>query len=91
MKKALKVFLIILAVLIVVLGGFYLLISHDFKDDVVEVAAVNTMETERNPYIVPTGETMISAHRSGGGIAPENTVVVADGIAKVNGVGGVFL
>lgn len=75
MKKALKVFLIVLVVLIVILGGFYLLISHDFKDDVVEVAAVNTMETERNPYIVPTGETMISAHRSGGGIAPENTMM----------------
>ncbi len=75
MKKSLKIFLIVLAVLVVLFGGFYLLITHDFKDDVVEVAAVGAADADRNPYIVPTGETMISAHRSGGGIAPENTLM----------------
>ena len=49
MKKSLKVFLIVLAVLIAVLGGFYLLITHDFKDDVVDVAAIGTSDTVRNP------------------------------------------
>lgn len=28
-----------------------------------------------NPYIVPMGQTMISAHRSGGGIAPEESMM----------------
>lgn len=73
MKKPLKVFLCVLLVLGVLVGGFYLLITHDFKDAVTEVSATVT-DTARNPYIVPTGKTMISAHRSGGGIAPENTL-----------------
>lgn len=73
MKKPLKVFLCVLLVLGVLVGGFYLLITHDFKDAVTEVSATVT-DTDRNPYIVPTGKTMISAHRSGGGIAPENTL-----------------
>lgn len=73
MKEAMKVFLCVLLVLGVLIGGFLLLITHDFKDAVVEVSA-SAGDTDRNPYIVPTGETMISAHRSGGGIAPENTL-----------------
>lgn len=74
MKKALKIFLIVFVVLAVLVGGIYLLITHDFKDEIVQVAATSDAEEGRNPYIVPTGETMISAHRSGGGIAPENTL-----------------
>lgn len=72
-KKALKAILCVLLALVVLFGGFCLLITHDFKDEVVQVSASVT-DTARNPYIVPTGETMISAHRSGGGIAPENTL-----------------
>lgn len=74
MKKALKAILAVLLVLVVLFGGFFLLITHDFKDEVVQVSAALPTDTARNPYIVPTGETMISAHRSGGGIAPENTL-----------------
>lgn len=72
-KKGLKVFLIVLVVLILLVGGFVLLIKHDSKDAVVPVSA--QMAETNNPYIVETGKTMISAHRSGGGIAPENTLM----------------
>lgn len=69
MKKPLIVILIVIAVLALLAGVIYLVISHDFKDEIVPVSA------SENPYIVKTGETMVSAHRSGGGIAPENTMM----------------
>ena len=72
-KKSLKIFLIALAVLVLLAGGFVLLIMHDFDDEVVPVSAAAA--ESNNPYIVETGKTMVSAHRSGGGIAPENTLM----------------
>ncbi|NMP37742.1 MAG: hypothetical protein GX051_06405 [Clostridiales bacterium] len=68
MKKALKVIAIVIVVLAVAVGSVYLTITHDFNDPVVAV------ETSANPYVVKTGKTMVSAHRSGGDIAPENTM-----------------
>lgn len=73
MKKSVKVLLSVLLAVAVLLGGLLLVITHDYKDEVVPVLAQD--DSGRNPYIVPTGETMISAHRSGGGIAPENTLM----------------
>lgn len=73
MKKFLKVFGCIVLILVLLFGGFALLIAHDFKDELVPVAADTA--GERNPYIVKPGKTMVSAHRSGGGIAPENTLM----------------
>jgi len=35
-----------------------------------------------NPYIVAYGEPMISAHRSGGGLAPENTLMAFEACLK---------
>lgn len=84
MKKALKVILIVLLVLVVLVGAFYLLITHDFNDEVVQVSAATAADTQRNPYIVPTGETMVSAHRSGGGIAPENTLRAFENCVESN-------
>ena len=84
MKKILKVVLCVVLVLGVLIGGFLLLITHDFKDAVVEVSA-SAGDTDRNPYIVPTGKTMISAHRSGGGIAPENTLRAFKNCVDSNG------
>lgn len=72
-KKNLKIFLIVLAVLVLLAGSFVLLIMHDFDDEVVPVSAAAA--ESNNPYIVETGKTMVSAHRSGGGIAPENTLM----------------
>lgn len=73
MKKFFTVLICIVLILALLLGGFCLLITHDFKDSLVPVTA-ETADT-RNPYIVETGKTMVSAHRSGGGIAPENTLM----------------
>lgn len=57
------------------LTAFYLVISHDYDDPVEPVLpADKSGDKKRNPYIVPNGETMVSAHRSGAGIAPENTL-----------------
>lgn len=69
MKLGLKIVLIVLAALVVVFGSILLVITHDFKDN------INVVESSPNPYIVKTGETMVSAHRSGAEIAPENTMM----------------
>lgn len=68
MKKVLIIIAIVILVLAVIIGAVLMIITHDFKDP------VQTVESSVNPYIVKTGETMVSAHRSGGGIAPENTL-----------------
>lgn len=37
---------------------------------------------EQNPYITPKGEALVSAHRSGGGIYPENTMLAFKSCAE---------
>ncbi len=74
MKKSLKVFLIVLSVFIVIILSVLLVVSHNYKDPV-EKVPVEDATGNRNPYIMPFEETMVSAHRSGGGIAPENTLM----------------
>lgn len=75
MKKSVKVTLIVigsvLLALLILVGAFYLVVSHDWSGDVQPVSVAQ----EDNPYIAQNGQTMISAHRSGGGIAPENTMM----------------
>ncbi len=74
LKKALKIILIVTLSLVVIIGGFLLVVTHNYNDEVVKVPESTAGDDDRNPLIVPTGKTMISAHRSGGGIAPENTL-----------------
>lgn len=60
----------IVLTLAILVGGFYLVVSHDwFSEPPVLVEGYD------NPYIAQNGQTMVSAHRSGGGIAPENTMM----------------
>lgn len=80
MKKSRLITLVVVLAIVLLLGGFCLLISHDFKDEIVPVSA-EWAETG-NPYIVETGKTMVSAHRSGGGIAPENTLMAFKNCAE---------
>ncbi len=71
MKKGTKIFLSILAVfvaVIIVVGGG-LLYLYNIVSDPSEIVKYET----DNPAI--TGEVMVSAHRSGGGIAPEQTMM----------------
>lgn len=74
MKKGVKRALIaigsVILVLAILVGGFYLVVSHDWSSE----PPVSVVE-EDNPYIAQNGQTMVSAHRSGGGIAPENTMM----------------
>ena len=56
-KKNLKIFLIVLAVLVLLAGSFVLLIMHDFDDEVVPVSAAAA--ESNNPYIVETGKTLL--------------------------------
>ena len=74
-------FCIVLGCVLAVLGVFYLVISHDYRDAVVPVP--DKADTARNPYIVPTGRTMVAAHRLGGGISPENTLMALKNCVEV--------
>ncbi len=74
MKKGIKRILlalgIILSVLAVLAATVYLIVTHDWSG-----AAPMDVSGLDNPYISKAGTPMVSAHRSGGGIAPENTLM----------------
>ena len=76
MKKFLKRFLItilvIMSILAVIALSLLALIKHEWKDTYKEY------DTD-NKYIVEYGNTLISAHRSGRGIFPENTMMAIEG------------
>ena len=68
-KRALKAVGILLLVLVVLLGLLFWTVTRDTADDPVETAG------DANPLITELGTTMLSGHRAGGGIAPENTLM----------------
>lgn len=70
MKKLLKIF--VCTVLAVALLGGYLFWEVTRKTPGTEPVATDGCD---NPFITPVGSTMLSGHRSGGGIAPENTML----------------
>ena len=71
-KSAAKSAGIILGVLAVIVASLLLLVTHDFKEDYKDYDTTNTEITEY-------GKTLVSAHRSGGGIFPENTMMAFEG------------
>ena len=68
-KKALKIVGIILLVLIVLAGVLFWAVTKDSK------MPPQPTDSASNPLITPLGVTMLSGHRAGGGIAPENTMM----------------
>ncbi|MCD7749051.1 MAG: phosphatase PAP2 family protein [Oscillospiraceae bacterium] len=68
-KKALKIIGIILLVLVVLVGILYWVVTRDSS------AAPEESDGATNPLITSLGTTMLSGHRAGGGIAPENTMM----------------
>ncbi len=74
MSKGLKRALVIIASVILALCllalALFLVVTHDWSG-----AAPIDVSAYDNPYISQTGKPMVSAHRSGGGIAPENTLM----------------
>ena len=67
-KKALIIILVIILVLALLAGFLFWRVTRKTN-----VAAISTEECS-NPLITPLGTTMLSGHRAGGGIAPENTM-----------------
>ena len=72
-----KTAFLIIAVICAVLLFIFLMLTHSWKADIVDY---NT----DNPYITPFGSTLVSAHRSGGGIFPENTMMAFEGCINSN-------
>ncbi len=71
-RKGLRAAACLPGVLLAVAVAVLLVITHDWKEDVREYAS-------DNPYITPRGVTMVSAHRSGSDIFPENTMMAFEG------------
>lgn len=72
MKLALKIFAGVFCVFAVAVISLLLLMTHNFGD------TYQNYETT-NKYITEQGKTLVSAHRSGGGIFPENTMMAFEG------------
>ncbi len=68
-KKTLKTIVIVLLVLALLAGFAFWQVTRDTK------AAPVSTDNASNPLITPLGVTMLSGHRAGGGIAPENTMM----------------
>lgn len=71
MKRSWKVLISILLVFVVLiasLGTLLFFMTRDTKDPVVDYQTTN-------PYITERGKAFVSAHRSGGGQFPENTLM----------------
>lgn len=68
-RHALRCAVILVLVLALVAGLLYWTVTRDTK-----TAPIST-DGAQNPLITPLGTTMLSGHRAGGGIAPENTLM----------------
>ncbi len=68
-KKTLKIILMILLIIALLAGVLFWTVTRDTK------AAPVSTDHASNPLITPLGITMLSGHRAGGGIAPENTMM----------------
>ncbi len=81
MRRGLKRALIaagsVLLALCVLAVAAYFVVTHDWSG-----AAPVDVSGCTNPYISKTGVPMVSAHRSGGGIAPENTLMAFRNVAE---------
>ena len=71
-KKALKIVLIVLLVLALLAGLACWAVRHDSS------MPPEDFPEAKNPLITPLGVTMLSGHRAGGGIAPENTMMALE-------------
>lgn len=68
-KRVLKTILVILLLLLLLAGLLFWTLTRDTN------AAPIATDSAENPLITPLGTTMLSGHRAGGGIAPENTMM----------------
>lgn len=68
-KKTLKIVLIVILVIALLCGYLFFEVTRDTVQK-----PISTVGAE-NPLITDLGETMLSGHRAGGSIAPENTMM----------------
>lgn len=68
-KKLIVIVIIVILVLAILGGVLFWVVTRETK------AAPVSTENCTNPLITPVGVTMLSGHRAGGGIAPENTMM----------------
>ena len=68
-KKLIKIVIIVILVLALLAGFLFWFVTRNTK------AAPISTDDASNPLITPVGITMLSGHRAGGGIAPENTMM----------------
>lgn len=68
-RRALRCVVIVVLVLALLAGVLYWTVTRDTK-----TAPIAT-DGAQNPLITPLGTTMLSGHRAGGGVAPENTLM----------------
>lgn len=82
MRRGVKRFLIVLLVIVLVLallgGLLYWVVTRDSNE-----APIATDNAE-NPLVTPLGTSMLSGHRAGGGIAPENTMMALKNCVNSN-------
>ena len=71
-RTGLKILAAVLSLMVVVVGSLVLLMTHDWAETYKDYDTSNSNITEY-------GNTLVSAHRSGGGIFPENTMMAFEG------------
>ncbi|MBR6569113.1 MAG: phosphatase PAP2 family protein, partial [Clostridia bacterium] len=79
LKKAIKIIVIAVLVIALLAGFLFWQVTRDTK------AAPVSTDDATNPLITPVGMTMLSGHRAGGGIAPENTMMALKNCAENTG------
>jgi len=74
-KKAVRIVITVIVCIALLAGFVFWRVTRRTNAEPVEYETTN-------PLITPIGETMLSAHRSGGGIAPENTMMAFEYCAE---------
>ena len=68
-KKILRALVLVIVILALLAAVLFWLVTRETK------AAPIATDGASNPLITPLGTTMLSGHRAGGGVAPENTML----------------
>ena len=75
-KKAIIIIIVIILVLALLAGLLFWIVTKDSSEAPIET------DDCTNPHITPLGVTLLSGHRAGGGIYPENTMMALENCIK---------
>lgn len=76
LKKAFAILVTVILVLAVLAGLLYWIVTKDSSEEPIST------DNCSNPLITPLGVTLLSGHRAGGGIYPENTMMALENCVK---------